>query len=533
MLEASSSTTFTSNSSARTILAAELWRNRKVAYTPVVVVAAFVSLLSLIPLGFIIWVAVETGWDGVVALVVRPRIAELLVNTALLECLAVPPSIALAVTQAWLTERTDLPGGRFWAALAVAPLAIPAFVHSYGWITAVPSLHGLPAAVLISVLAYSPFIYLPVAAQLRRLDPAIEEAAASLGKPPILVFLRVVLPQLRLPILAGSLLIGLHLLAEYGLYAMIRFDTFTTAIVDQFQSAYNSPAANLLGGVLVSCCLGLMGVELALRGRERYARVGAGAPRPPRRQFLGAMTAPALLVPAIAALLGLGVPLLTVLRWLAFGGANVWPALEIVPAFVETLLLALLGGVLATAAAGSVAWLSVRAPSRLQSVLEACHFYVGSLPGVIIALALVTLTVRVAFPLYQTYATLLFAYMLMFLPRAITGLRASIAQVPVELEQAATALGYSPFVAVWKITLRLSAPGIAAGIALVALGITNELTATLMLSPSGTRTLATEFWSKTSELDYAAAAPYALMMIVLSLPLSLLLHMQSKRMAGQ
>jgi len=84
-----------------------------------------------------------------------------------------------------------------------------------------------------------------------------------------------------------------------------------------------------------------------------------------------------------------------------------------------------------------------------------------------------------------------------------------------------------------SITLPLAAPRVAAGIALVALGITNELTATLMLSPNGTRTLATQFWSKSSELDYAAAAPYALMMIALSLPLSLLLHSQSRKLAGQ
>ena len=58
-----------------------------------------------------------------------------------------------------------------------------------------------------------------------------------------------------------------------------------------------------------------------------------------------------------------------------------------------------------------------------------------------VALALVTITVRVALPLYQTVATLLLAYALMFLPRALVGLRASIAQAPVELEQAAMALG--------------------------------------------------------------------------------------------
>ncbi|MBN9135340.1 MAG: ABC transporter permease subunit, partial [Phyllobacterium sp.] len=133
----------------------------------------------------------------------------------------------------------------------------------------------------------------------------------------------------------------------------------------------------------------------------------------------------------------------------------------------------------------------------------------------------------------QTAATLLLAYGLLFLPRALVGLRASIAQAPVELERAAMALGRTPVQAVTRITMRLAAPGAAASVALVALGITNELTATLMLAPNGTRTLATEFWSLTSEIDYAAAAPYALMMVVLSLPLTLLLHAQSKRIIGR
>ncbi|MEB0094555.1 iron ABC transporter permease, partial [Pseudomonas sp. CCI4.2] len=77
--------------------------------------------------------------------------------------------------------------------------------------------------------------------------------AESLGLKPWAVFFRVVLPQLRLAIWGGSLLVGLHLLAEYGLYAMVRFDTFTTAIFDQFQSSFNGPAANMLAGVLALC----------------------------------------------------------------------------------------------------------------------------------------------------------------------------------------------------------------------------------------------------------------------------------------
>ena len=127
-------------------------------------IAVLVSLLALLPLGFVVWAAIQTGWQMAFALVFRPRVGELLINMALLEACTLPLAIVLAVALAWLTEQTDLPGARIWAWLAVAPLAVPAFVHSYAWVSLAPGLHGLFAGTLISVLAYFPFLYLPVAA---------------------------------------------------------------------------------------------------------------------------------------------------------------------------------------------------------------------------------------------------------------------------------------------------------------------------------------------------------------------------------
>lgn len=495
--------------------------------------AVTVTLFALLPLGFVLWVAVASGWDTVYALVVRPRVGELLVNTGLLVLVTVPLCVLLALALAWLTERSDLPGARVWSWLAAAPLAVPAFVHSYAWITVWPGLHGLGGGVLVSVLAYFPFVYLPLAASLRRLDPAMEDSAASLGLAPWTIFLRVVLPQLRLAIWGGGLLIGLHLLAEYGLYVMIRFDTFTTAIVDQFQSTYNSPAANMLAGVLALCCFALLGLEAGTRGKERYARLGSGSPRMPRPTTLGRWRVLGLALPLLVALASVGVPLLTLGRWLYVGGLRVWQTDALWPALGQTLALALAGALLTTLAAIPMAWLSIRAPGRLQRVLEACNYLVGSLPGIVIALALVTITVRVAQPIYQTVVTVVLAYMMMFLPRALISLRAGIAQAPVELEQAARSLGRSPAQALWRVTLRLAAPGAASAVALVFLGIGNELTATLLLAPNATQTLATAFWSLSSEIDYAGAAPYALLLVLLSLPLTWLLYVQSRSSAGR
>ena len=82
------------------------------------------------------------------------------------------------------------------------------------------------------------------------------------------------LPQLRPALLGGMLLVGLHLLAEFGALQLLRFPTFTTAIYDLYGSTFNGAAANMIAGVLVLCCLLLLLAELRLRGHRRFARVG-------------------------------------------------------------------------------------------------------------------------------------------------------------------------------------------------------------------------------------------------------------------
>ena len=481
--------------------------------------AAAVSAAALIPLLYVVLVTVQTGWATFVELTFRPRVLELLVNTIGLLVLATPACVALGVGAAWLVERTQLPGRRAWAVLLAAPLVIPAFVTGYGWVSVVPSMSGLPAGVLIATLAYFPLVYLPVVATLRRLDPALEEVGASLGQSPARVFRRVVLPQLRLPILGGSLLVGLHLLAEYGAFAIVRFETFTTAIIQQYRSTFNGPAAASLAGVLVVCCLALLLVENVARGGSRYARIGSGAPRPQRRAPLGRMALPAVAGAALVVGLAVGVPMMSIARWLGRGGTAVWADEHLVQALTQTTILAASGALITVVLAVPTAWLVVRFGSRISRGLEATNYVTSALPGIVVALALATVTIRLAQPLYQTVVVLLLAYVLLFMPRALINLRSGIAQVPVGLEEVAQSLGKPPVVAFLRVTGRLAAPSALAGAALVFLGIVNELTATLLLGPNGTRTMATQFWSHVNDLDYASAAPYAFLMVLLSIPM--------------
>ena len=505
------------------------------AARPGLLVSATVAILvaaTCIPLGYVVWGAVSVGWTRAYELVVRPRVGELLFNTVGLVVVTVPLCVVIGVGVAWLVERTDLPGRAFWRPLFVAPLAIPAFVNSYAWVGVIPSLQGLWAGVLVATLSYFPFMYLPVAATLRRLDPAVEESARALGSDSTGVFFRVVLPQLRLAILGGGLLIGVHLLAEFGAFAMVRFDTFTVAIFQQFQVTFDGAAGSMLAGVLVLLCLVLLVAEALARGRARFSRIGAGAPRAANPIRLGRTTIAAETALIALTVLALGVPVWTIVRWLWIGGTKVWVLDDIATALGQTIGLATVAAVLTTALAFPVAWVAVRSNGVLARAVEGANYVTSSLPGIVTALALVTVTIHAARPLYQSVALIVFAYVLLFIPRALVNVRAGLAQVPPGLEEASRSLGSSPAATFLRVTLRLTAPAAAAGASLVFVAVATELTATLLLAPTGTNTLSMRFWSLSSELDYAAAAPYALVLVVLAIPVTLVLFRQSTKVAA-
>ncbi|MFB9545928.1 ABC transporter permease subunit, partial [Micromonospora sagamiensis] len=108
------------------------------------------------------------------------------------------------------------------------------------------------------------------------------------------------------------------------------------------------------------------------------------------------------------------------------------------------------------------------------------------------------------------------AYATLFLPLAVGAVASAVAQSPPAVEEAARSLGRGPFAVFRTVTLPLALPGIGAGAALTFLTCMKELPATLLLRPTGMDTLATELWTHTSTAAYAAAAPYAAILVALA-----------------
>ena len=512
--------------------------------------ALVTGLILLVPAYLLLRAA--TGWENASKTLLRLQTWQVLGNTIVLALAVTGAAAALAAPLAWLTTRTNLPGRRLWSVLVALPLVIPSYVAAYLYaslltpkgllqqllypltgIERLPEFYGFPGAFLVLTIISYPFTYLTVRAAFKRMDPALTEAARSLGVSPRRAFFRVTLPYLRPSILAGSLLVSLYVLRDFGAVTMLQYATFTRIIYNRY-TGYQLDAAATLALVLVGLTAVILLFEQKSRGRARYGRASIGAARQQKVTQLGKWTAPALFFVSSVVFVALIVPAGGLVYWFwrgwqqdfavkGIGGtqSNTAALATLLEPAWHSFSAAFLGAVLAMILALPVAILAVRRPGRLSQFFEKVTYASFALPGIVVALALVFFGINYATSIYQTLPMLLLAYVILFIPQAVGAERASLLQVSTHLEEAGRSLGQRPPAVFRRITFPLVRPGILAGGALVFLTAMKELPATLILSPLGFNTLSAQIWTHINEAFFArAAAPTLLLIFLSSIPLA-------------
>ncbi len=226
---------------------------------------------------------------------------------------------------------------------------------------------------------------------------------------------------------------------------------------------------------------------------------------------------PALAGVAAVVVLALGVPVGAIVWLIVEGGTSTVPNASIWGATLTTFGYAAGAGLVATIAALPVGLLSVRFPGRRIVALERTSMLILAVPGIVIALSATYVTEHLLQGRwYQTTPLLIVVYAVMFFPMAVVSVRAAVSRAPVGLEEVGSSLGVSRRSVFFRVTLPLIGPGLAAAFCLVFLETATELTATLILIPTGVQTLATGFWAQETNLSYGAAAPYAGLMVIIA-----------------
>ena len=454
-------------------------------------------------------------------------------------------ALVLGTALAWLTTRTDLAWRRLWRVLLPLPLVFPTFVGAAAFIHTLnpgglandllagigldrtPELRGFYGAWLVLTLMTYPYVYLPVAARLRQLPGSLEESARVLGETALKVFGRICLPQIATAMGAGTLLVFLYTLSDFGAVQLMRYDTLTRAIAtNQLANPPVALALSLL--LLVLAAL----VVLAERRFSRSLPDAAGVqPSRPMVYSLGRWRVPALGFVAVSAGAGVGAPLVALVDWAArgllrsaTGGRSLTiDGAKVLEATTNTLGASLVAAVLSTAAVLPIALLVGRYRSRLGSFAHAVVVSTFALPGILIALSMRFWTLRsdLAFELLNdTMALLIFAYMVRFGSLAMGVTLVAVRSVPARLHDSARILGAGRLRRFFAVDLPMMGPGLLAGTGLVLLSVMKELPISLFVSPLGFFTLTTQIFGSFEEAFIAEAGIMAVVLVGLSFVLT-------------
>jgi iron(III) transport system permease protein len=492
------------------------------------------AAVFLAPLVYLAWNAVSGEMpslgDGKIA-------GPLLRSVTLATCTALV-SAGVGFTLAWITTRTDVAGRRIFLVAAALPLAIPSYIGAAalraafgqgGLVPWIPRPSGFWGALLtLSALTY-PYVYIPVAVRLLRMSGSLEDAARLLGDSRAAIARKVVLPQLRLSLWAGSLIAFLYALSDFGAVSLMRYDTVTRVI-------YSTRLTDRDTALFLGLCLGALAILIALTERQIVRKdEGGGFPIGSGRIYpLG--RGRTLVAAVTGGFLGLILlsPIAVFAVWWWRGSAAAGATLGELGEGLVDLVEPAIGSVIAGTLAGLAAMLVLLPAAYLQRQDRSFSATVSSvgitatfaLPGVVLALAMVYWVLQAPAPiaaLYQTLPLLILVYVVHF---GIQSHRASvdaIAALPSRYGEAAKMLGARPVRRFLTVEGPLIAPGVIAGGGLVMLSTLKELPATLLLAPIGFETLATRVWGAAEEGFLAEVGATSLVLIMLSAALTWLL----------
>lgn len=482
----------------------------------------------LLPLVYLVARAFEADAAQLMDIVFRQRTLNLLLNTLALTGSVLFVTTLIALPLAWLVVRSDLAHKKFHSIMGVLPLAVPGYVMAYALIglsgyygfanqllgIRLPRPEGLVGSAIALSLYTFPYLFLNLRASLMGLDPSLEESARCLGRSPWQTFRHVVIPHLVPALLSGWLVIGLYVLGDFGVIALMRYEVFSYAIFTQYSGAFDRVYAAWLSLMLMAVTFSFIMIDARLRGK-RYARVGKGTSRPAAPVSLGKYRPLAWAFLGTVYSASIGLPLVILTFWMFKAGADINVA-ELAAGFYRTTVLAFPTAVISALIALPVVYLTVRFPSSFSSALDRLVYLGYAVPPLAFALSMAFFALQAAPFLYQSVPLLIFAYVMTFLALAIGPLRSRLMQVGPRFEEVSRSLGHGAFSSFMLTTFPLLRRSMVSSALLVFIMVVKELPITFLLSPIGYSTLATAVFSRTSEGMLMEAAPHALMIVLFS-----------------
>ncbi len=519
-------------------------------------VAAVAAVLVLYPVFFLFQAALDVGDPQV-----RPPTAygfdnfngifqypQILLNTLTVSVAATVMALVFGFVMAWILTRTDVPGRHLFEQLMAVPYYLTPLLGALAW-----SLLGSPESGFINQIwralggtghlidintAYGiawvmalfegSVAFVMIAAVMKSMDPALEEASQIIGASRLRTMLRITLPLVIPGVLGAAIFVFAEMLGSFAAALVLgtpnRYYVITTAIyqlVQQYPPKIQVAAA--MGVSLFAVMFFMLFLYRRIVMAGSYVTITGKAFRP-RVADVGPLRYMLLGVCVLYLLAAVGLPLVTLLYAslqkiaVAFPTAENW-TLEnfrvamtmnaVRSALTNSLLLGFGTATIGVVLMGLLAWLIYRSRLPGSGLIEYVVMFPQAVPRLVFAFGLMWAWVVFPIPIYGTLWLLLLAYLTVFLPLGVRTIAGVMLQIDKSLEECAQMCGAAWAFRVRTVTIPLLMPGLVAAWLLLFIASIRELGASILLMGPHSKVITpsiVESWFGTSSELTAALA---------------------------
>ena len=529
--------------------------------------AFLIAAMVLLPILSVVWIAfhpTENIWGHLI----QTTLPRYLRNSVILMLATGLLTAAIGTGAAWLVVMTRFPGRRVLEWALLLPLALPAYIAAYalvdfweyagplqtwlraafGWQSArdywFPEVRSMWAAIFVLSLAMYPYTYLLARAAFREQSANMLEVARALGCGPLKLFWRVALPLARPAIAAGSAIVMMEVLNDFGTVDFFTVQTLTTGIFTTWLQGYNAGGAAQIACVILTMVLFLAAFEKFNRRKKRFHSLSSRKVPVTPATLSGPKAWIATVACFVPVLFGFLIPF-TIIAGHAMDEWSAWLEPKLWRAILNTVMLAGSAAILTILGALFLVYGARQSSSKLLRALIPVTSIGYAAPGAVLAIGILfplaafdtavadTIErwtgVDVGLLLTGTAAAVVIAYSVRFFAIGLGAVDSAMGRVTPSMDMASRSLGRTLGQTLGEVHVPLIRGSVVVAAMLIFVDGVKELPATLILRPFNFDTLAVRVYHEASLEHLERAAPAAILVTLVGLLPVLILARSSNR----
>lgn len=449
-------------------------------------------------------------------------------------------AVLIGVPLAYFMSFYKIKGKGILEVLFIISMMSPNFIGAYSWILLLgrngsvtkflekalginmPSIYGFAGMLLVFSLKLYPFIYIYVSGALKKIDVALSEAAESLGCGGLKKVFTVIMPLITPTLVAAALLVFMNCMADFGTPALIGegYRVMPTLVYSEFvgESGGSANFAACMATIMIIITALVFFLQKWYINTKSFtmSSIRPIQPKEPKGIFK------VLIYVYIYLLAGLSIIPQAMVVYTSFKatkmqvfvdgfslGSYKKVADKALAAVTNTYIFCFFAIVIIITLGMLIAYLTVRRRSVLTSAIDSIAMFPYIVPGSVLGITLLIAFNHQPLMLAGTAFIIIISLVIRRLAYTLRSSSAILYQISPSMEEAAVSLGDTPAKSFIKVTAKMMLPGVASGAILSWITIINELSSSVMLYTSKTKTMSVAIYNEVIRASYGPAAALA------------------------